>query len=67
MAGELQFHAPTALEYFAALVAEDAHLPLLEAAITIAHDEYPQLDPQGVLAEIDADAGTLRLLESAVA
>jgi regulator of sirC expression with transglutaminase-like and TPR domain len=60
MAGELQFHAPTALEYFAALVADDAHLPLLEAAITIAHDEYPQLDSQGVLAEIDALAERLK-------
>jgi len=28
----MRFEAPSALEYFAALVAEDAHLPLLEAA-----------------------------------
>jgi regulator of sirC expression with transglutaminase-like and TPR domain len=54
MARDLQFSAPTALEYFAALVAEDASLSVLEAAISIAHDEHPRLDAQSVLAEIDA-------------
>ncbi len=47
-------------EYFAALVADDASLALLEAAIAIAQDEYPQLDPQGVLAQIDALADRLK-------
>ena len=37
----LHLHAPTALEYFASLVADDASLPLLEAAAAIAQDEYP--------------------------
>ena len=55
----LRLEAPTALEYFAALVAEDASLPVLEAAIAVAQDEYPQLDPQTVLAQIDALADTL--------
>ena len=36
-----RFHAPTALEYFASLVADDASLPLLEAALAIAQDDYP--------------------------
>ena len=48
MPGRLLLHPPTALEYFASLVAEDDGLPLLEAAISVAHDEYPTLDCQGV-------------------
>ena len=52
--------APTALEYFAALVADDASLPLTEAAIAIALDDYPGLDVQQVLAQIDRLARTLR-------
>lgn len=60
MAGPLQFEAPSALEYFASLVADDASLPLLEAAVSIAQDDYPDLDTQGVLAEIDALAARLK-------
>lgn len=69
----ISFEAPTALEYFAALVAEDSSLPLLEAAITVALDDAPGLDVQAVLAHIDslgerlrrripADAGALQRL-----
>jgi regulator of sirC expression with transglutaminase-like and TPR domain len=54
MAGHPRFAAPSVLEYFAALVADDASLPLLEASVSIAQDEFPQLDTQAVLAEIDA-------------
>lgn len=60
MSGRLQFEAPTALEYFAALVAEDASLSLVEAAVAIGQDEQPQLDTQGVLAQIDALAVRLK-------
>ncbi|MBC7941595.1 MAG: tetratricopeptide repeat protein [Chitinophagaceae bacterium] len=60
MAGSLNFAAPTALEYFAALVADDASLPLPEAAIAVAQDDEPQLDALGVLAQIDALAERLR-------
>lgn len=60
MPGRLLLHPPTALEYFASLVAEDDGLPLLEAAISVAHDEYPTLDCQGVLAEVDGLAARLR-------
>ena len=60
MAAPLQFEPPTALEYFATLVAEDASLSLTEAAAAIAQDEFPQLDTQAVLAEIDALAGKLK-------
>jgi regulator of sirC expression with transglutaminase-like and TPR domain len=54
------FKAPSPLEYFAALVAEDSSLAQLEAAISIAQDEYPQLDVQVVLAEVDALALRLK-------
>jgi regulator of sirC expression with transglutaminase-like and TPR domain len=60
MVAPLQFEPPTALEYFATLVAEDASLSLTEAAVAIAQDEFPQLDTQSVLAEIDALAARLR-------
>ena len=56
----LSLHAPSALEYFAALVAEDKGFALLEAAITVAQDEHPQLDPQAVLADIDALAARVK-------
>jgi regulator of sirC expression with transglutaminase-like and TPR domain len=69
----LQFKTPTALEYFSALVADDTSLPLLEAAVSVALDDAPKLDVQGVLADIDklgerlrrripADAGALQRL-----
>ncbi len=52
--------APSAIEHFAALVADDASFPLTEAAVSIAHDEHPRLDVQAVLSEIDAMAQRLR-------
>ncbi|MFO1219767.1 MAG: tetratricopeptide repeat protein [Burkholderiaceae bacterium] len=54
MSSPLLFKAPSPLEYFASLVADDGHFALLEAAVSIAQDEYPQLDVQQVLAEVDA-------------
>lgn len=60
MPGSLHFEAPTALQYFATLVADDASLSALEAAIAVAQDEYPQLDVQDTLAQIDALADRLR-------
>ena len=60
MPAPLQFATPTALEYFTTLVAEDASLSLTEAAAAIAQDEFPQLDTQTVLAEIDALAAKLK-------
>ncbi len=55
-----QFATPTALEYFASLVADDASLSLLEAAAAIAQDEHPQLDVQAVLAAVDDLADKLK-------
>jgi regulator of sirC expression with transglutaminase-like and TPR domain len=60
MPGPLSFETPSALQYFATLVADDAGLSVLEAAIAVAQDEYPRLDVQGTLAEIDALADRLR-------
>ena len=60
MPGPLQFETPTALDYFASLVADDASLSLVEAALAIAHDDFPQLDTQAVLSEIDAMAAKLK-------
>ena len=51
---------PTALTYFAALVAEDDDFALLEAAICVAHDDHPGLDVQTVLADIDRLAARLK-------
>ena len=47
------FSAPTALEYFDSLVKSDDQFPLLEAAAALAQDEYPELDVQQVLGDID--------------
>lgn len=66
---------PTPLAYFASLVGDDDHLPLLEAAVSIAQDEYHDLDVQTVLGEMDqllarlrrrcpSDAGALQRLRA---
>ncbi|OYY63737.1 MAG: transglutaminase [Burkholderiales bacterium 28-67-8] len=60
MPGTLHFETPTALEYFTSLVAEDASFSVLEAAVSIAQDEYPGLDTQAVLSDIDALADRLK-------
>ena len=60
MPGPITFETPTALEYFASLVADDASLSLVEAAVSIAQDDFPRLDTQAVLAEIDALAVRLK-------
>lgn len=60
MSTSLRFEAPSPLEYFAALVAEDQGFATLEAAISVAQDDHPTLDAQTVLADIDALAERLR-------
>ena len=49
----MKLAVPTPLEYFASLVHSDDGFPLLEAAASIAQDEYPQLDIQQVQSEVD--------------
>ncbi len=50
---KLSLNVPTPLEYFSALVHSDAEFPLLEAAISLAQDEYPDLSVQQVLGDMD--------------
>ena len=49
----LSYSVPTSLEYFASLVQSDDHFPLLEAAASLAQDEYPELDVQQLLGDVD--------------
>ncbi|WP_439113484.1 SirB1 family protein [Hydrogenophaga sp.] len=53
MSSAFDFSVPTPLGYFAALVCDDDSFPLLEAAAAIAQDEYPDLDVQQVLGDVD--------------
>ena len=72
---ELNLAVPSPLQYFSSLVQSDEHFPLLEAAISLAQDEYPDLDVQQVLGDVDqllarvkrrlpADASALQKLRS---
>jgi regulator of sirC expression with transglutaminase-like and TPR domain len=49
----LNLSAPTPLEYFSSLAQCDEQFPLLEAAASIAQDEYAELDVQQVLGDVD--------------
>ena len=60
MPGLLPLLPPTALDYFTTLVAEDAGLPVLEAAIAVAQHDVAGLDVQSVLADIDAMGARLK-------
>jgi len=71
----LSLNVPTPLEYFASLVHTDADFALLEAAVSLAQDEYPDLSVGQVLGEMDqllarlqrrlpADAGPLQRLRA---
>ena len=73
MAMKLSYDVPTPLDYFASLVQSDGNFALFEAAVSLAQDEYPELDVQAVLGEVDtllermrrrlpADAGPLQKL-----
>ncbi|MCW7536459.1 tetratricopeptide repeat protein [Aquabacterium sp. A7-Y] len=56
----MHFSAPSVIEYFSSLVADDASFALTEVALSLAQDEFPELDLQGSLAEIDLLAERLR-------
>ena len=49
----LSFDPPTPLAYFASLVETDGEFALFEAAVSLAQDEYPDMDVQTVLGEVD--------------
>lgn len=57
---QLDYDTPSPLEYFESLVADAAQLPLLEACASLAHDEYPELDLQQVLSDVDQIASRLK-------
>jgi regulator of sirC expression with transglutaminase-like and TPR domain len=48
-----RFEIPTALDYFRSLVSGSGAFPLLEAAASLAQDEYPEVDVAQVLAQVD--------------
>jgi regulator of sirC expression with transglutaminase-like and TPR domain len=56
----LSFAVPTPLEYFGSLVRVEAQIHLLETAVSLGQDDYPNLDVQQVLAEVDALQARLR-------
>ncbi|RFO98352.1 transglutaminase [Rhodoferax lacus] len=69
----LSYDVPTPLDYFASLVQSDGNFALFEAAVSLGQDEYPELDVQAVLGDVDrllerirrrlpADAGPLQKL-----
>lgn len=49
----LSFEVPTPLDYFASLVNSDSDFALFEAVVSLAQDEYPELDVQSVVGEVD--------------
>jgi len=49
----LSFATPSPLDYFASLVQSDGEFALFEAAVSLAQDEYPELDVQSVLDDVD--------------
>ena len=70
----LSFAVPTPLDYFASLVQSDGSFALFEAGVSLAQDEYPEMNVQSVLDEVDqlvariwrrlpADAGPLQRLK----
>lgn len=69
----LSFAIPTPLDYFAMLVDSEADFSLFEAAVSLAQDDYPEVDVQTILSEVDqllariqrripVDAGALQKL-----
>ena len=57
---QLSLSVPTPLDYWRALVADDAGLPLVESAAAIGMDEQPDLDPGSVVESIETMASRLR-------
>ncbi len=49
----LSFSPATPLEYFASLVQSDDEFALFEAAVCLGQDEYPDMDVQSVMGDVD--------------
>ncbi len=50
---QLNLDVPSPLQYFTSLVQSDEYFPLLEAAVSLGQDDYPELDVQQVLGDVD--------------
>ncbi len=50
---QLNLAVPSPLQYFTSLVQSDEHFPLLETAVSLAQDDYPDMDVQQVLGDVD--------------
>lgn len=50
---DYKLQLPSALDYFTTLVQSDDDFPLLETAVSLAQDEFPKMDIQQVLDEVD--------------
>ncbi|WP_296507843.1 tetratricopeptide repeat protein [Rhodoferax sp.] len=57
---KLDLTVPSTLEYFASLVHSDQEFALFEAALSLGQDEYPDLDLQSSMAEVDQLLARLR-------
>ncbi len=57
---DYKLQLPSALDYFTTLVQSDDDFPLLETAISLAQDEFPKMDIQQVLEEVDVLAARLK-------
>ena len=64
---DYKLQLPSALDYFTTLVQSDDDFPLLETAISLAQDEFPKMDIQQVLEEVDVLAARLKRRISASA
>ena len=59
---DYKLQLPSALDYFTTLVQSDDEFPLMETAVSIAQDEFPKMDIQQVLDEVDVLSAKLREL-----
>jgi len=50
---DFKLSVPSAIDFFASLVREGDEFPLLEAAIAIAQDDFPHLDIEHTLSQVD--------------
>jgi len=57
---DYKLQLPSALDYFTTLVQSDDEFPLMETAVSIAQDEFPKMDIQQVLDEVDVLSAKLK-------
>ena len=57
---DYKLQLPSALDYFTTLVQSDDEFPLMETAVSIAQDEFPKMDIQQVLDQVDVLSAKLK-------